>query len=1441
MRTRNETNMYRCHTLFGLVASLVLSLGAPGGLRAQASNIATVGVTYSVELQDTDYSYDPQFTIEFAGNLDYYNDSWLQSEPRTVQLEPGRPYIMVLSGEGDLGWAWGPINFDYRVLLSTADGQKVYVDGTRHGAAGSAYGTVYMTIVVGDSEDCGDCGPGRDYTLTTDETRVAWSISLGRSANGAPIDPLSLTTENVTSATFDRNELNFTAKASDVERVPAAGALRQIVLPAALVDVVDVTGGFEARFYTLAAKGALAGGVYQIQGGHTPYISYQFKSNEPGSGSPNSVSFTRVAATSETTLLQRDPGSGRWTELDPAYGTIETVRDSDTQETTTWRNADSSIARQVVRTYKPTVGAHRELVKERVEPAGAQAREHVWWWLGDNIDPEGFVTQTPYPGSLGKLNMSRGPDGNYAIYTYYNETGPAVGRIARVYRSYQNSPDGLNHGESVLQTGRWSEYFWAEDINGIASLLSERIDRVGALVVGRETATHAHGQYANGKDLVSSVHRTYSLGSEYTETTYKTYAPSPGVDSLYHDRLYAVIAPDRTQRSYVQQRGTWSSGVFTPSGSGDAWREISISGSADQQTDTTQMTSSHNQAIQPIWVKSGHSTMTVRILSGGNLVREELHICQRGASFEMATRIDREYTDIGVLQKETRLDPLTGQQVLLYESGWANNRLQWDRDAQGVRRSYTYDAKGRLQTETREGLAGGAHGLNHAQTTTYVYDAADQIVETTVTGGSGGTLVSKTKYDLGGYVIETVEPGGRETKYAYEVEDGTGYWKTTTTLRGGATRIERRQRDGRLLDISGTGVVADSFGHWLNGDGTESHGAEKYDTGGYTRHWLTDWTGRTRNTRAYRPDDGTFERWGVINYNAQGRLANSWRSGEPAVHRAYNPLLGWSAQGVDFNYNGALDYAGMDPISFAESYFLRDGAGAWWLVQAAGDYGSDNNDTQHETAATETRLCGYNGSELSTLRTRDRFGQVTTTTTAFDWNNKQLTTTTDLPHATNHEVSLLRNGRLAQTTTAQGLVYTFRHDQFGREDGRHDPRKGWTARVFYDHTNYVLAEADEADNAASRWTRTYGYDWAGRVVSTTNAAGKSDYFAYTSRGELSHQWGQTVHPVRYEYNNRGQRTKMFTYRDGSGWESSGLPAAFSSATADVTEWVYDANHGLLTEKRDAGWPADNSRKTSYTYTADGLVAARQWARLVPAGHPNAGQRVTTTYTYNGARQLVSITYNDGTPAVSYTEYNRRGQLRKVTDALNFGREYYYDAQGFLRHEQLNGFFGGRVLDWQRDAHGRRTRLGLHNQPDWPNQPQFLQDYHYSPATARLDKISSWSGATGYPHWRDSTYEYHANSNLTSWTRQSWAGHDVLRNLEPNRDLTSARDTYQYLPAESRTVVKMHSDFSRDILGRAHWHNKSNDWKAPAKNPLFTGFSSELHLAIQFAYNDRHEL
>ncbi|MGH8017710.1 MAG: RHS repeat-associated core domain-containing protein, partial [Opitutaceae bacterium] len=55
------------------------------------------------------------------------------------------------------------------------------------------------------------------------------------------------------------------------------------------------------------------------------------------------------------------------------------------------------------------------------------------------------------------------------------------------------------------------------------------------------------------------------------------------------------------------------------------------------------------------------------------------------------------------------------------------------------------------------------------------------------------------------------------------------------------------------------------------------------------------------------------------------------------------------------------------------------------------------------------------------------------------------------------------------------------------------------------------------------------------------------------------------------------------------------------------------------------------------------------------------------------------------------------------------------------------------------------------------------------------------------------------------------------------------------------VKKLRSDFFRDILGRAHWHNKSNDWEAPAKNPLFTGFSSELHLAIQFAYNDRHEL
>ena len=52
--------------------------------------------------------------------------------------------------------------------------------------------------------------------------------------------------------------------------------------------------------------------------------------------------------------------------------------------------------------------------------------------------------------------------------------------------------------------------------------------------------------------------------------------------------------------------------------------------------------------------------------------------------------------------------------------------------------------------------------------------------------------------------------------------------------------------------------------------------------------------------------------------------------------------------------------------------------------------------------------------------------------------------------------------------------------------------------------------------------------------------------------------GDVPYPVAYEYDNFGRRTKMKSYRGGSGWGDDEWPTN-TTGDADVTEWVYDTH------------------------------------------------------------------------------------------------------------------------------------------------------------------------------------------------------------------------------------------------------------------------------------------
>ena len=130
---------------------------------------------------------------------------------------------------------------------------------------------------------------------------------------------------------------------------------------------------------------------------------------------------------------------------------------------------------------------------------------------------------------------------------------------------------------------------------------------------------------------------------------------------------------------------------------------------------------------------------------------------------------------------------------------------------------------------------------------------------------------------------------------------------------------------------------------------------------------------------------------------------------------------------------------------------------------------------------------------------------------------------------------------------------------------------------------------DWVEDAASNKT-WFVYDQeTGRQIAVSNALGKIARFEHDPRGNIIRTWGEAEYPLTQAFDDWNRATNMATYRGGTGWGGWDWPV--DAGTADLTTWKYDEATGLLTNKLYA-----DNKGPSYTYTADGRLSTRTWAR-----------------------------------------------------------------------------------------------------------------------------------------------------------------------------------------------------------------------------------------------------
>jgi RHS repeat-associated protein len=267
----------------------------------------------------------------------------------------------------------------------------------------------------------------------------------------------------------------------------------------------------------------------------------------------------------------------------------------------------------------------------------------------------------------------------------------------------------------------------------------------------------------------------------------------------------------------------------------------------------------------------------------------------------------------------------------------------------------------------------------------------------------------------------------------------------------------------------------------------------------------------------------------------------------------------------------------------------------------------------------------------------------------------------------------------------------------------------------------------------------------GRRTTVTDAIVQETHTAYEFEDRTIATWGAT-YPVAYEYDPWGRLVAMATTREptcanqnlwyllGEGMLLSDTSYPDYPPELDTTLWSYDLPTGLLISKTYA-----DGQGPSYTYTFDGKLATRTWAR-----------GVTTEYSYASCcNSLTNIAYSDDTPDVAYA-YDRLGRITSAIAAGVATNLFEYDGLD-LAGETQNGIAITRATDslgrpagftlgsdyevgYGYDAYGR-----FHSVSSSVASATSLANYAYLPGS---DLLSGMTNSSGFFWTR--TYEQQRN-------------------------------------------------------------------------------------------------
>lgn len=977
-------------------------------------------------------------------------------------------------------------------------------------------------------------------------------------------------------------------------------------------------------------------------------------------------------------------------------------------ETTEVRSADDTVVSRIIRTNQLYRYGERTL-SEAIQVAGGEWRVTTYEY--PNLTNESDRT------TFGKLAMTVRPDGSWTRHWYDGSE-----RLTNTAASWLDVPP--NEPDHARRTA----YAYAPvdpcDTGAVEPSLPRLIvESIDGTVVSK--TVHAYG-ITNGaridiEERVASPANdlgTAEYGAPANLRTVTRYYDGVAESLAARGRVFAVEHPDGRMDAYAYAYGYFTLNPTDP-GASTFVPDDAAAGSATGALWTV-VTRGARGAAGAFEHVDGQTTWDVTVVD----------------AYGSRTLMRETWADIAGGQDEQRIDwsvhtyDSRGRAAADYFADGTFTSNEWnsccgksaDISRQGEQVGYEYDSVRRLAATIRYGTAGFASIV-----TSNRYDAAGRIVETWTVGG-GLSQVTSNVYDMAGRLMASTDAQGGTTTYGEE----PAARRSIVVRPDGGTEVREAYPDGSLRSVTGTAVVAKWYDYGVSSGGQrwilECTGPTLGESP-VRRLTVTDPLGRT--IREERPGFAGTVLTNTYAYDSEGRgrLLSVAQAGSVPTLYLYDAMGEQVASVLDLNANGVAD-SGDRVASNATRYVLEDGV--CWRESSRYQGGEFEGKSRE-------RLTGLTPETNSETESWDAEGRESVTRVAVDPAAQTVMTISQHRDSALEDVAYRILGLTTTTVSRTGVRSDYAYDGLRRMSGARDGRKGWS-QMAYDERGRLAGQTD-----AAGWSTAYGYGAAGRRVSTRDALSNMLFAAYDAYGNPARTWGDSPYPVAYGYDAYGRMTNMTTYRQAAEWGGSEWP---SGVSGDSTRWLHDEATGLLTNKVYA-----DGKGVAYTYTPDGRIATRTWAR-----------GIVTTYGYDLAGQLTSISYSDDTPGVSF-QYDAPGRLVVASNAAAWYGYGYEGASHRVGEEtagapvvsvQLTRFYAaGRPAGISVDEHfavtncydglGRLAVIGVivpAGIPVWSNE--------YLPASDLLAAVRLADGDA--PAWRR---EYEAERDLIAVVSNWW--------------------------------------------------------------------------------------